>query len=183
MGRVAKTNCISRNKIGILYFKGITMFDKKQYAKQYYENNKQKILERTKLRKKKNPQRELEYAKKYQLTKEGRVVSFLTKAKKRAKEKGWDFDLDIAFLRSIAVDKCPVYGIDLVWINAKKLSDNSPSLDRIDSKKGYTKNNVMFLSFKANRLKSDATSKDLYIMANWIKQQERESENGKSEQA
>ena len=38
---------------------------------------------------------------------------------------------------------------------------NSPSLDRIDPTKGYVKGNVMMMSALANRMKQDATLKQL----------------------
>jgi hypothetical protein len=39
--------------------------------------------------------------------------------------------------------------------------DNSPSLDRIDTSKGYVKGNVWVISWRANKLKSDATLAEL----------------------
>ena len=53
---------------------------------------------------------------------------------------------------------CPVFGIELEWeerVNGGH--DNSPSLDRIDSTKGYVKGNVMIMSNLANRMKSNST--------------------------
>lgn len=51
---------------------------------------------------------------------------------------------------------CPVLGIPLE-MGTRKAKDNSPSLDRVDSSKGYVKGNVRVISWRANRLKSDAT--------------------------
>ena len=57
---------------------------------------------------------------------------------------------------------CPVQGIKLGW-KAKGIGgqDNSPSLDRIDSTKGYVKGNVMMMSDLANKMKSNATPEQL----------------------
>jgi hypothetical protein len=44
---------------------------------------------------------------------------------------------------------------------APSRSDNLPSIDRIDPSKGYVKGNVWVISWRANRLKSDATFEEL----------------------
>ncbi len=40
----------------------------------------------------------------------------------------------------------------------------SPSLDRIDSTKGYTKGNIWVISNRANTLKNDATLSELKLL-------------------
>jgi len=55
---------------------------------------------------------------------------------------------------------CPVLDIDLDWgMNGRQ--PNSPSLDRIDSTKGYIKGNVMLMSGLANSMKQNATVEQL----------------------
>jgi hypothetical protein len=55
---------------------------------------------------------------------------------------------------------CPVFRIELDWgMNGHQ--PNSPSLDRIDSTKGYIKGNVMLMSHQANSMKSNATPEEL----------------------
>lgn len=61
-------------------------------------------------------------------------------------------------------DVCPVLGLPLEVIGGK-FSDNSPTLDRIDNNKGYTKGNVLVVSWRANRLKADATLQELRMIA------------------
>ena len=41
------------------------------------------------------------------------------------------------------------------------LGDDSPSLDRIVSSLGYVKGNIRVISYKANRVKSNATLEEL----------------------
>ena len=68
--------------------------------------------------------------------------------------------------------KCPVLGIDLQYsdIGSKKYqTDNSPSLDRIDPKKGYTKDNVVIMSNLANRIKTDATADQIEKVWKFLK--------------
>ena len=48
---------------------------------------------------------------------------------------------------------CPALGIPLDWSD----KDHAPTLDRIDNSKGYTADNVVIVSNKANRAKNDLT--------------------------
>ena len=84
-------------------------------------------------------------------------------SKRRAKKKGWEFNLELSDIIIPVV--CPVFGMPLVLGSG----DNSPSLDRIDSSKGYLKGNVRVISWKANRIKSDATAEDLEKILAYIK--------------
>ena len=75
----------------------------------------------------------------------------LETARKRAKQKGFDFNLTIEDI--VIPDICPVLGIQLCKSNDKTL-DSSPSLDRVDSTKGYVKGNVRVISHRANTIKN-----------------------------
>ena len=83
--------------------------------------------------------------------------------KKRSEQKGFEFDLDRDFIKNLYAnmpERCPILGIKLerAPVGSKKYQlDTSPSLDRINSKKGYTKDNVKIISNLANRIKQDAT--------------------------
>ena len=81
-------------------------------------------------------------------------------AQKRAKESNLDFNLTLEDLPDILPEYCPVLGIQME-VNSELRADNSFSLDRIDNSKGYVKGNVDIISWKANRLKSNATPIDL----------------------
>lgn len=82
----------------------------------------------------------------------------------RAAKRGLDCTLDF---RSIDVPShCPVLGIPL-FRTPGQITDNSPSLDRIDSTKGYVEGNVVVVSQRANRLKSDATISELRRIADF----------------
>lgn len=64
---------------------------------------------------------------------------------------------------------CPVLGIELDYgPNAtgrgRKHLDNCPSLDRINSSKGYVPGNVQIISWRANKLKQDATKEELVAL-------------------
>lgn len=84
-------------------------------------------------------------------------------AKTRAKKKGLEFDLKSEDI--VVPDVCPVFGMTL--IGGGGLRDNIPTLDRIDNAKGYVRGNVIVVSWRANRLKCDATSKELRVLADF----------------
>jgi hypothetical protein len=93
-------------------------------------------------------------------------ASMLGSARLRARKHGRAFSLKVADLFVPAT--CPVLGIPL-FVNAggSGPSPNSPSLDRIDSSKGYTPDNVMVISHKANCIKSSATPQELRRVADF----------------
>lgn len=90
--------------------------------------------------------------------------------RKRATDKGLPFDLSIDYLCSIfpTDNKCPALGIELSW-GDKDGRENSPSLDRIIPSLGYVQTNVAWLSEKANRIKTNATTEELFSVANYLK--------------
>ena len=65
---------------------------------------------------------------------------------------------------------CPVFGIALKTPNGKR-SDATPTLDRIDPTKGYTKDNVRVISWKANRLKNGSTLRELRLMVAYVERE------------
>ena len=82
----------------------------------------------------------------------------LARAKNRAKAKGLDFDLELSDI--VIPEVCPLLGIPLIKGDGK-IHDGSPSLDRKDPKRGYTKDNVWIISQLANKIKNNATSTDV----------------------
>lgn len=83
-------------------------------------------------------------------------------AKSRAKRKGLEFTIRPS---DIVIPKvCPLFGIPLD--SRDRL--HAPSLDRRDSSKGYTPDNVFVISFKANRLKSNATVDQLKALLDYM---------------
>lgn len=81
-------------------------------------------------------------------------------AKKRAKLKGLDFNIEVEDIPEIP-KYCPVLGIEIKSNTTNIPLDSSPSIDRIDSSKGYIKGNIRIISNRANRIKSDATIEEL----------------------
>lgn len=85
-------------------------------------------------------------------------------AKIRAKAKGLPFDLE---LTDVIIPKtCPVLGIPLKW--SDKITNETPSIDRLVPEKGYIKSNCMVISMKANRLKNNASKEELEAILRYV---------------
>lgn len=94
-----------------------------------------------------------------------------SKARRRAKDKGFPFDLTSQYIMSIAEDVCPVFGTELCWERGNGFSPNSPTLDRIVPELGYVEGNVAVISMRANAIKQDATPDELRKVADWIEKE------------
>lgn len=92
----------------------------------------------------------------------------LSKVKCRVKKKGWGFNIDEDYLRSLDRDICPYLEIPIFWRSGQGIrggSSDSKSLDRIDSAKGYVKGNLIICSMKANTILSNATVEEMETIA------------------
>lgn len=96
-----------------------------------------------------------------------RLKKCLNGTRARAKAKGLDFDLTLEDMYDMwpEDDLCPVLGIEM-FFGGKR--DNTPSLDRFDNSKGYTKDNVYLISMRANKLKADATFEEIESIYNYM---------------
>ena len=92
------------------------------------------------------------------------VETIWSRSKSRAKQAGIEFTLTRLDISDMSIPiTCPVLGIPLRMERGER-SDNSLSIDRIDSNLGYTPDNVVFVSWKVNRLKNDATLEEMRKM-------------------
>ena len=92
----------------------------------------------------------------------------LRSAKSSAKRK--NLELDISIDDIVVPEVCPILGIELnKEVSQRGGQANSPSIDRIDSSKGYVKGNIWVISLKANRNKGDFTLPQLENMVKLIK--------------
>ena len=85
----------------------------------------------------------------------------LRNARSRANKKCLEFDLVIEDIN--IPTHCPILGIEL-FTGDDKVHPGSPSLDRIDNSRGYTKDNVQVISDRANRMKNDATFREIELL-------------------
>jgi hypothetical protein len=109
------------------------------------------------------------------------IVSMLSRARGRAKRKGWKFDLNKEFIYSLDEKQnglCAVCGVPMEWTTHVKNSrenacfsncpSNRVSLDRLDASKGYTKDNVQLVCAFINLARSSHSMEDLFKYAKLI---------------
>ncbi len=89
------------------------------------------------------------------------------RAQQRARKTGIEFNLNKEDIH--VPDICPILGIELICHTGKPGGrKQSPALDRIDSNKGYTKDNIQVISHLANQMKSHATPAEMLKFAEWV---------------
>jgi hypothetical protein len=90
-------------------------------------------------------------------------------AKRRAKAAGCDFTITKSWLEENAVKICPLLNV-LLDYNAEISSPNVASIDRKNSECGYTPENCKIISFKANRIKNNASIEEISLLAKNLKE-------------
>lgn len=116
-----------------------------QKGKEYRENNKEKCkASALKWYKKSRVEKASDYLFKY--------------AKARAKKKGLEFTITKEDV--VIPEVCPILGYKFV-IGGEGQNKCSPSIDRIDSSKGYTPDNIQIVSRLYNSMKWDSTQEEL----------------------
>ncbi len=166
---IEKRSCVRchENKFPILFYKNPRTICKKcvkQSAAEWAKSNRgrRKEIEKSWRANNKDKEhfRQIEYRK-------GKGISkyLCNLAKRRSARCGIEFSLNPEDI--VVPTVCPLLGIKIDPFHEKQ--DYHPSLDRINSKVGYTKLNTLVVSFRANRLKGDATSEELMLLASNLK--------------
>jgi hypothetical protein len=127
-----------------------------QKRKERDEKNKDRIREMQKVYRSGNVEKYKNLSKKYC---ENKAAIMYYGAKRRAKKYGMEFDIELDDI--VIPEVCPVLGILIITNSKKMLCDGSPTLDRIDNNKGYVKGNVRVISWRANKLKGEASVDEL----------------------
>ena len=117
---------------------------RKATVQKYYQEHKTKAIAATYKYRKSNPERHMH-----------RV------ARHRAETRGLEFNIEVSDI--IITDTCPLLGVPMSLYSEDK--DYRPSLDRIDSAKGYIKGNIHVICYRANRLKNNATPDEILTLA------------------
>ncbi|AUR90881.1 hypothetical protein NVP1151O_40 [Vibrio phage 1.151.O._10N.222.46.B1] len=128
----------------------------------YYEKNKEKIKERQR-------ERELNAPLK------SRAAMLRSGMVSRSRLKGLDFDSQffsnknlIERLKNNPNCECCGKVLDVGFKHDRKFNDDSPSMDRVDSSKGYTAENTAILCWRCNKSKQDSTAEQLRAIADFM---------------
>ena len=138
---------------------------KKGYAKKYREANKEKLREaareRYRARKRSNPKEVSQEVAEQRAKHIERKIWW--SARGSAKSRGLDFDIDVTDI--LIPEYCPYLNIKLTRDYGNGVVWSNPSIDRIDSTKGYIKGNIQIISRLANNMKAHATNDELLRFA------------------
>lgn len=101
----------------------------------------------------------------------------LARARRTAKEKGLDFSLSREDLIPLPTH-CPIFHLELIYPfeGDGRRVDASASVNRIDNSIGYVPGNVIIVSWRANRIKSDASTEELRALYEFYRRKEEEDE-------
>jgi hypothetical protein len=94
---------------------------------------------------------------------------WLKEALRKARGRGLEFELAPEDFWSLP-SHCPVFPtIELNYSSAARTAATA-SLERIDNEKGYVRDNVIIVSWKANDLKKNATTRELQALGSFYAQ-------------
>lgn len=102
--------------------------------------------------------RELQF--RHRRTKKGTISNKYQMCKKSAKIRNLDIDIDTKYLTELwdkQEGKCALTGAELGYTGT---GWNVASVDRIDSTKGYVRDNVQWTCWRANEAKSNMSNND-----------------------
>lgn len=148
----------------------------KEYHAEYYRANIDKKRAQRENWAKENPEKVKECARRVAAKRHasGKTVAIRQKwerqnrdyilwnaAKQRSKRMGLEFTIEKSDI--VIPENCPVLGMRLNVEERGRMRPDSPSLDKIDPKKGYVPGNVWVISWRANRMKSDASLEELRL--------------------
>jgi len=83
-------------------------------------------------------------------TKEGFISKIYQSMRKRHKEKGWKEIISRNEFIDFAENSLEFDSLWEVWIRSNKVKKLVPSIDRIDNDRGYTRDNIQFLTLSDN---------------------------------
>lgn len=136
----------------------------KKYSRNNYMNHREEALKRQRAWYAKNREKVIDKARTYK--KNNPWYFMFCACKSRAKRSGIAFTIEPADIK--IPEYCPVLGIKLIKDGGSPM-DHWASLDRINSKRGYEPDNVAVISYRANRIKSDATIDEIKAIYNYMK--------------
>ena len=99
-----------------------------------------------------------------------RIQYLVNRIRSKCAKEGIPCDITVDDI--VVPERCPVLGIVLEFgkSDGDKWRDNSPSVDRIIPELGYVKGNIIVVSYRANRIKNDATIDELVKISTFYRQ-------------
>jgi len=140
------------------------MYTKKTYQQQYYLKNKERLKEKHKQWYTENRDSVLKQKQRY--IEKNFLQKLITTSKRSAKEKNLEHSICITDFN--VPTHCPYLNVELTTIQGNGRVQSNISIDRINSFKGYTPDNVQIISDLANRMKQNATKQQLITFAKSI---------------
>jgi hypothetical protein len=119
-----------------------------------YQKHKKHMIQKTRERRVKEPERELLYA-----------------ARNRARTKNLPFDLELSDI--VIPEYCPLLEIPLQR-GVGAVCPSSPTIDRMIPRLGYVKSNIWVVSHRANMLKNSSTLEELELIVKNLKERKNE---------
>lgn len=95
-----------------------------------------------------------------------RVRNIKTRANNKIDDDFRDYLIELWYKQN---GKCYYTGVDMVLKDYSKNIDNAMTIDRIDSTKGYTKDNVRLCCSIINKIKQNLSIDELFTWCNLIK--------------
>lgn len=135
-----------------------------QKQREYYHKNKDKIREQRKTQRSRSHESRIQESQKWR--QENQRESLWKSARNNAITKGRDFSIIPSDI--LIPEKCPYLNIPLTNIQGQGRVWTNASLDRKDSSKGYTKDNIQVISILANCMKQHATEEQLLAFAQGV---------------
>lgn len=89
--------------------------------------------------------------------------NIVNRSKSRAKKKNIPFNITEDDI--VIPDRCPVFGVEFIYGD----KDLTYSIDRIIPELGYTKDNIVIVSNKANMIKNNASPEEIIAVGNFYK--------------
>jgi hypothetical protein len=132
------------------------------YQNEYRKKNSEKVAIWGKESRKRLQADEVKRAHKNELKRASfkrNIIHVLWKrTKDRALKKGYDFNLEESDIT--IPELCPILEIP-IFCGDRSNYNNSPTIDRVDNSKGYTKDNIKIISMLANTMKNSASIDEL----------------------
>src|SRR3972149_2816888 len=137
---------------------------KSKWALEKPEKFREGVRRRNRAYEKRNPGRSITRNAKFRTTIHGAACYLYWNAKRRAKVENVEFSITKEWIKSVLESgKCQITGLSFAFGNGRR--PWMPSLDRLNSKLGYTINNVQIVVWLYNAAKAEFSHEDVMTLA------------------